>query len=84
MGEFNDWEEAWQATIEGAEQPKPWILETYYGDQSWQTLADTGNSIYMAKSSLPASLSVVWTTTACFHGHVEACPIVQITLCYLG
>lgn len=80
------WDETWQAMTAETHQPQPWILETHFEGHPWQTLVDTGSSIFMVRSSLLApSLPVLRTTRiACLHGHTEACPVVRIQLYYLG
>lgn len=50
------------------------------------TLVDSGSSISMVRSTLlPPHLPVVCTSRiACFHGHTEDCPVVQVHLYYMG
>lgn len=84
-GDPAGWEEVRQAATEQPNRPKPWVLETFYEGQPWQTLVDSGSSVSMVHSSLLPSLPTIRATCiACFHGHTETCAVVRIQLYYLG
>lgn len=84
-GDPAGWDEAWQA-VGADDRPAPWILDTYFEGTPWPALLDSGSSVSMVRSALlPSQLPVVRVTCiACFHGHVECCPVEEIPLYYLG
>lgn len=78
------WDIAWQA-VGADDRPAPWILDTYFEGLHWPALLDSWTSMMMVRTALLPSLPVVRVThIACFHGHVECCPVVKIPLYYLG
>lgn len=83
--EGDSWEGVYQAK-ELRERAGPWLLPVYYEGQEWQARLDSGSSVSMIRSTLlPTQLPVIRVVNiACFHGHSEACPVVELTLYYGG
>lgn len=66
-------------------RPPAWTLPVRLAGRVLTALLDSGSSISMVRSALLPQLPVLRVASvACFHGHVEHCPVVTVPLYYQG
>lgn len=71
-----EWEYSMQAA-DGGRQQRAWTLPVRLAGRTLTALLDSGSSISMVRTSLLPSLPVIrMASVACFHGHMEHCPVV--------
>lgn len=68
-----------------AAKGQAWTLPVCLASWVLTALLDSESSVSMVRSALLPPLPVLHVTSvACFHGHVEHCPVVMVPLHYRG